>query len=183
MTATAKKLLTAEDFLLLPDNGKRLSLVRGEVVAEALSGAQHGIIVARVGARLACRSSECGAGIVGCPSGFVLARDPDTVRGPDIFFVRADRIPPGGIPEGFFEGAPDVAVEIIGPADREVDLREKVGDFLAAGAFLALVVYPRTRELVAHTPDGLARTCRADEVFTAPELLPGFACPVAELFA
>jgi Uma2 family endonuclease len=104
------------------------------------------------------------------------------VRGPDVSYVRADRIPATGIPEGFWNLAPDLAVEVVSPNETAEDVREKVRDFLSAGTTLVWTVYPRTREVIVHTPDGFARTFGPGEVIEFPDLLPEFTCNVAELF-
>lgn len=49
---------------------------------------------------------------------------------------------------------PDVAVEVVSPNETAEDVREKVRDYLTAGTPLVWVIYPRTQEVVAHTPDG-----------------------------
>ena len=56
-------------------------------------------------------------------------------------------------------------------------------DYLAAGTPLVWVLYPRTQEIVVHTSDGLAYTLGVDDTLSAPDVLPGFSCAVAELFA
>jgi Uma2 family endonuclease len=177
------KPITAEEFWNSPDDGKRRSLVRGEVVEEVRPGALHGVVVLRLGSRLE-RWSESGpgGGAVGVESGFFLERDPDTVRGPDVFYVAPGRVPDTGIPEAFWNVAPDLAVEVVSPSENAGDVREKVRDYLTAGTPLVWVVYPRTREVVVHTPDGLARAYGEDGALEGFEALPGFACTVAEFF-
>jgi Uma2 family endonuclease len=128
-------------------------------------------------------TQRTGGGYVGVEAGYVLGRDPDTVRGPDVSYVRADRIPASGIPEGFWTLAPDLAVEIVSPSETADEVREKVRDFLAAGTPLVWTIYPRTSEVVVHTADGLARTYGGTDVLEYARVLPGFACTVAELFA
>jgi Uma2 family endonuclease len=177
------KLLTAEEFSLLPETEMRRSLVRGEVVETMPTGFRHGRIAFVFGKRLDDWAEENDAGLVGVETGFILDRDPDVVRAPDVFFVRADRLPPGELPETFADFAPDLAVEVISPSETANEIREKAQDYLAAGTALVLVIYPKTRELVAHTPDGLARTYRGDELFTGPTVLTGFSCFVSELFS
>ena len=174
--------MTAEEFWNLPDDGKRRSLVRGEVVEEVRPGALHGVVVLRLGSRLERWSEGGPGGTVGVESGFFLGRDPDTVRGPDVFYVAPERVPDAGIPEAFWNVAPDLAVEVVSPSEKVGDVREKVRDYLAAGTPLVWVVYPRTREVVVHTPDGLARTHEGEDVLEGFESLPGFACAVSDLF-
>jgi hypothetical protein len=107
--------MTAEQLF---DLGEEVSaeLVRGELREMAPPGAEHGVVVARLAWRLVqyVQDKDLGVVLVG-DVGFQLASDPDTVRGPDLAFVRKDRIPPGGIPRGYWPGAPDLAVEVISP--------------------------------------------------------------------
>jgi Uma2 family endonuclease len=156
--AVKPQLLTAEDFWRLPGSGKRRILVRGEVIETMPPGGRHGAVALRLGARLEAWVRSGPGGYVGVESRFVLRRNPDTVRGPDISYVRADRIPSTGIPEAFWEIAPDLAVEMMSSSESAEEVREKVRDYLVAGTPLVWVIYPRTQEVVVHTPDGLART-------------------------
>lgn len=182
MDAVKPQLLTAEEFWLLPGSEKRRVLVRGEVVETMPPGGRHGAIALRLGARLEVWARGGPGGYVGVESGFVLRRNPDTVRGPDISYVRAERIPSTGIPEAFWEIAPDLAVEVMSPSESAEEVREKVRDYLAASTPLVWVVYPRTREVVVHTPDGLARTYGSSDTLERFDVLPGFTHPVTELF-
>ena len=117
---------------------------------------------------------------VGVEAAYVLARNPDTVRRPDVSYVRGDRI---AIPEAYWGIVPDLAVEIVLPGETAYELRAKVRDYLAVGTTLVWAVYPRTREVVVHTGDGLARAYGDSDVIEHPDVLPGFTCAVAELFA
>lgn len=183
MDAVKPKLLTAEEFWRLPENGKRRELVRGVVVETMPPGGIHGAVALRLGSRLETWARSGPGGYVGVESGFVLRRDPDVVRGPDVSYVRAERIPDGGVPEAFWGIAPDLAVEVVSPGESAEEVREKVRDYLAAGTPLVWVVYPRTREVVVQTPDGLARALGAGDMLEGLDVLPpGFACAVAELF-
>lgn len=182
MSAPATTLLTAEQFWHLPDNGKRLELVRGEVVETMPTNGKHGAIVGMFIFFLIQWTRTTGAGVVGTETGFILDHDPDVVRAPDVHFVRADRLPEGQPSERFYDFAPDLAVEVISPSETAEEVQEKVRDYLAAGSSLVVLVYPRTRLLIAHTPDGAARTYREGEEFSDPAVLPGFSCRVAELF-
>ena len=119
---------------------------------------------------------------VGVEAGFLLGSEPDTVRAPDVAYVSTARIPPAGIPEGFWPLAPDLAVEIISPHDSADLVREKVRDYLTAGTPLVWVIYPRSIEVLAYTPDGRWHTFGPNDTLEAPDALPGFACPVAMLF-
>jgi len=183
MSTTVAKLLTAEEFWLLPDNAMRRSLVRGEVVEKMPVGGEHGRLAVLFVRYLDRWAEAHDAGWVGVETGFILAHDPDVVRAPDVSFVRKERLPAAGVPRAFWELAPDLAVEIVSPTETATEVRNKVADYLASGTLLVLVAYPARREIVAHTPDDLARTYRASGTLTAPDVLPGFAHAVADFFA
>ena len=174
--------MTADEFWSLPGDGKRRSLVRGEVVEEMPPGGLHGLVASEVLVRLHAWSRNGPEGRVGVESGLVLSRDPATVRGPDVLYVRPDHVPEIGVPEAFWNVAPDLAVEVVSPGEEAADVREKVRDYLAAGTPLVWVVYPRTREVMVHTPDGLARTYGEGDVLEGFEVLPEFTCAVTDLF-
>jgi Uma2 family endonuclease len=180
--AVRPQLLTAEDFWLLPESETQRSLVRGEVIEAVPPGGLHGVIALRLGARLEMWARSGPGGYVGVESGFILRRNPDTVRGPDVFYVRAERLSTSGVPEAFWEMAPDLAVEIVSPGESAEEVREKVRDYLAAGTPLVWFVYPRIQEVIVHTPDGLAQTYSGNDVLEQFDVLPGFSCVVAELF-
>jgi Uma2 family endonuclease len=182
VSAVRSKPMTAEEFWRLPGDGKWQSLVRGEVVEEMPPGGLHGTTASEIVVRLHAWARSGPRGHVGVESGFVLARNPDTVRGPDVFYVGPDRAPDTGVPEAFWDVAPDLAVEVVSPSEKAADVREKVRDYLVAGTRLVWVVYPRTREVVVHTPDGLSRAYGEGDTLEGFDILQGFACAVAELF-
>jgi Uma2 family endonuclease len=183
MSAVTPQLMTAADLWQLPPSEHRRELVQGEVVETMPPGGQHGAIAVALAMLLRLWVRSVQGGYVGVEAGYILARSPDTVRGPDVSYVRAERIPSSGIPEGFWELAPDLAVEVVSPSETADEVREKVRDFLGAGTPLVWTIHPRTREVIVHTPDGLARTYAESDVLTFPDVLPGFSCAVAELFA
>ena len=122
---------------------------------------------------------DLGEGFVAEP-GFILARNPDTVRAPDFAFVCRARIPAGGIPAGFFPAAPDLAVEVVSPSDSWVKVEAKVSEFLSAGAREVWVVNPGPRVIHVCTPHRRV-TFHQDEILTS-ELLPGLRVVVSEIF-
>jgi len=105
--------------------------------------------------------------------GFILSRNPDTVRAPDIAFVSADRLA-GKDVEGFFEGPPDIAVEVLSPDDRASEVQAKIRQYLAAGTRLVLIADPLTRTISAHRPSGEARVYSGDEELPLEDFIGGF---------
>jgi Uma2 family endonuclease len=182
MVSVLPHILTALEFWKLPQNGTRRELVCGEVVETMPPGGRHGAIAASMATLLRIWTQQNAGGYVGVEAGYLLTHDPDTVRGPDVSFVRADRIPASGIPEAFWNLSPDLAVEVVSPNETAEDVRAKVLDFLSAGTPLVWTIYPRTEEVIVHTPDGLARTYGPNDTIEFPDLLSQFTCHVAELF-
>jgi Uma2 family endonuclease len=116
--STHTELKTAEDLFGMPDDGMRRELVAGELRELAPSGNEHGRVTMRFSSPLALHVDELGLGAVyAAETGFLLARDPDTVRAPDIAFPRRDRLSIAPSERGYSPGAPDLAVEVISPGD------------------------------------------------------------------
>jgi len=118
MSSVAQRLMTAQEFWESPVNDKHSELVRGEVVETMPPGAEHGEIAGALVEFLRHWARHGVGGYVAVEAGYILGRDPDIVRGPDVSYVRPDRIPPGGRPKAFWSIAPDLAVEIVSPSER-----------------------------------------------------------------
>lgn len=150
----------------------------------APAGFDHGAIIGRLQYLLARHVFEHELGIVaGAETGFRLSRRPDTVRGADVAFVRTERIPASGRPTGYFEGAPDLAVEVLSPTDTVEEIEEKVDDYLNGGCPLVWVVNPRRKTVTAYRADGDPKVYRENDTLDGGAVLPGFACRVGEVFA
>ncbi|HUG38851.1 MAG TPA: Uma2 family endonuclease [Longimicrobiales bacterium] len=177
--------LTLAEFEALPPPGtERWELSAGLLVREPLPGNAHGAVVANITAALHAWAAGAG-GMVVAESGFVLSADEredgPTVRGPDVAWVAPDRAG-YGVPEGFFRGAPDLAVEVVSPSNSAADIQEKVLQYMEAGSRQVWVAYPRTRTLVVHERGASARILGAAQTLEGGDLLPGFSVPVADLF-
>jgi Uma2 family endonuclease len=181
--STTPTLVTADELCTLPDDGFRCELVRGEVRRMPPAGSEHGAVVMNLGSPLHwfVRSHDLGV-VFGAETGFKIASDPDTVRAPDLAFVRRERIPEGGVPRGFWPGAPDLAVEVISPGDTYTEVEEKVHDWLNAGTRMVLVLNPRTRTVTIDTSSTTVVRLTESDTLTGGEVLPGFTCQVSELF-
>ncbi|HYO49018.1 MAG TPA: Uma2 family endonuclease, partial [Chloroflexia bacterium] len=148
MSSVAQRLMTAEEFSRLPGS-KHKELVRGVVVESMPPSKEHGRVALAIGSLLRLWVKQGAGGQVGVESGFILAQDPGTVRGPDVHCISDARVASDNAASAFWTITPDLAVEVVSPSDTEVEVREKVRDFLAAGTPLVWTVYPRTREVVA----------------------------------
>ena len=158
----------------------RCELIDGEIVRMSPSGAEHGNVAMNLGAVLREFVKTRGLGkVFAAETGFKLA--PRRVRAPDVAFVRAERLA-AGLPRRFFDGPPDLAVEVVSPSDTWPEVEAKVEDWLARGARSCWVVDPKTRLVMIHHPGG--RVTRLDDkaVIKDEDVLPGFSVSVNEVF-
>lgn len=176
--------VTAAELLYMPDDGFRYELVGGELRKMTPAGNVHGRIAMNVGTSLNnhVKAYDLGA-VYAAETGFKLAGNPDTVRAPDVAFVSQARIEAVGEVEGYWPGAPDLAVEVISPGDSYVEVEEKVSDWLEAGTKMVVVVNPRRRSATVHrSPTGITVLAEADDL-DGDDVVPGFRLPVREIFA
>jgi Uma2 family endonuclease len=174
---------TVEDLLATPDDGNRHELLRGEIIVSPPPGYLHSKRSTRFTAILVRFADESGLGTVLAETGFLLQRDPETVLGPDIVFIRADRLPVDAEETTYLELAPDLVVEVVSPSNSASEMHDKVLTYLEAGVRLVLVLEPKRRTVTVHTPDRVARTLVVGETLNGGDVLPGFSVPVADLFA
>lgn len=175
--------VTAEQLLELSGElNEPYELLGGVLLVREPGGARHGNIEVNLLVRLHAHVRARGLGkVFGGDVGFLLSRYPDTVRAPDVAFVRAERLP-GVLPAGFIEGAPDLAVEVLSPNDRFPMVEQKVWQYLEAGAREVWVVHPEHRTITIRRPDGTVERLDVGAKLTGGEAVPGFACEVEEAF-
>jgi Uma2 family endonuclease len=169
-------LVTAEELERFPDDDYRYELVEGRVVRMSPVGWRHGKVVVRLAAMLADYVQQWKLGEVVTGVGFVLVTKPDTVRAPDLAFVRQERIPPVD-PRGFWRGAPDLAVEVLSPDDRASEIRDRLDEYLRFGVTLVLVVDPEQNTVSIHrrfAPPIVLQGAAA--VLEIDDLVAGFSC-------
>lgn len=184
--------ITYEQFLALPwAQIERMELVRGVMVPKhageenpvAMSpGGEHGVIQSQIDFLIKLWVRQYKAGQSGTEMGFLLKREPPTVRLPDVAFVRKDLIPSSGIPNGFWELAPDLVVEVVSPWETATEVQAKVRDYIDAGTPLVLVAYPDLVEVIAYTHDRRSRRYGEGDILRFPDVLPGFECRVEDYF-
>ncbi|HYY12043.1 MAG TPA: Uma2 family endonuclease [Kineosporiaceae bacterium] len=173
--------MTAEQLLDLPDDGLRHELVEGTLRTMTPAGGHHGRISARLLVRMGVFVEAQGLGeVFAAETGFWLRQDPDTVRAPDVAFVRADRAPDARVP-GFVPLVPDLAAEVVSPNDRAVEVAGKALSWLDAGVRLVWVVDPENRTVTVYRPDGVG-VLRGQDVLSGEDVLPGFALLLHELW-
>lgn len=172
---------TAEQ--LFAANLHHCELIGGELVMMSPAGFDHGRFASKIVAALGIYAAQRKSGVVTtAETGFQIAADPDTVRSPDVAYVRAERVPSGGV-KGFFPGAPDLAVEIISPSDRTHEIAAKAQEWLRAGCRSVWVVDPERHSVTVRCSGGQLTILTASDTLIDSGLLPDFSMPVAEIFA
>lgn len=176
-------LFTAEEFAALPSEGLRLELVRGEISAMPPAFDDHGEIIVLLTLAVGSYVREHDLGrMYGAETGFLLARNPDTVRAPDFAFIAHDRLPPPRPKPGWVEVMPDLVAEVVSSGDRISEVHEKVRMWLEAGVRLVWVVFPAPRLIEAHRASRDVVTLREGDALDGEDVVPGFAAPVARIF-
>ncbi|MBI4339643.1 MAG: Uma2 family endonuclease [Chloroflexi bacterium] len=180
--AAPRTLLTADDFYREYSSKEgQYELVKGEVITMAPPGFQHGDIQAEIAGLLRpyAKQHRLGRAITEC--GFIL--EPGTVRAPDVAFVKQERIPQEGLPKAFFEGPPDLAVEVVSPSDTAADMEMRVHSYLESGASQVWVVYPESQRVHVFAQGKASVWYSAEDALPGGDLLPGFSVLVGDLFA
>lgn len=176
-------LLTLDEFAALPNADDPMELVRGEVIPLSPAHGPASTVAANVLKLLILHVEPRRLGrVYGDNTGFALLGAQHTSRSPDVAFIRAERLPPGGIGPGPIRLAPDVAVEVLSPHESAAYLEERMADYREAGTSLIWVVDPRRRFASVHRHDAAAFTLREGDALTGAPVLPDFHCRVAELF-
>ena len=179
-----KLLLTADDLFRLSTVGRRYELVKGELFEMPPAGGRHGNVAMQIGSLLntCVRSRQLGH-VFAAETGFILGRNPDTVRAPDASFVARGRLPTGDLPAGYLDVAPDLAVEVVSPSDREGEVQDNVADWLQAGTSLVWVIYSATRSVTVCRPMEEFEELSESDSLDGEQVIPGFACNIQDLFS
>ncbi|MGB3633056.1 MAG: Uma2 family endonuclease [Rubrobacteraceae bacterium] len=180
---TAQKPVTAEDLFSMPDYGLRSELVQGEVRWMTPAGNVHGRLAVNVTLSLGPHVRENDLGTVfAAETGFKIATEPDTVRAPDVAFVRRERVEAVGDIEGYWPGPPDLAVEVISPNDLYTEVEEKVADWLEAGTNMVVVVNPRNKTVAVRRSASEITVLRESETLDGADVVAGWSLPIRDVF-
>lgn len=186
MSTISPKLLTAEEFGRLPQplDGSRQELVRGEIIV--MMGPprfRHGEIAGHIYGLVDqfVRPRKMGRAII--ETGVVTERDPDSVRGPDVAYWSAERLPLNHRPEVYPNVAADLCVEVLSPGESPARIQQKLREYFGCGVRLVWVVDPDTCTVEVHRGVEPVRVLTEADTLSGEDVIPGFTCQVEEIFS
>ena len=169
--------------IVLPETKPETEWVRGRPLQKVSATYDHARLESLLGRALGGWADATDAGRVGTEWRFRVAPPGEAVRPlvPDVSFLSYETLPRDAAGDALQVplGAPTVAVEILSPDDRRVDVEHKIATYLRAGAAAVLVVDPTQQTIAVHGED--AALLRAGDILTH-EALPGFTLDVGDLF-
>lgn len=179
---TTATLITPDDFLALPD-GKDFELVDGNLQERhvgALSAWVGGTLYHFI--RAFCDQNKLGL-VFPSDAGYQCFPDSlNTVRKPDVSFIRTGRLPDNQIPAGWVRVVPDLVVEVVSTHDLALEVDAKVVEYQRAGVRLIWVVNPETHTVRIHRVDDSFGWLQEPETLDGEDVLPGFRCPLKNVF-
>lgn len=180
---TQVQLTTADELLRYPDDGFRYELVKGELKKMAPAGYEHGTLAALFTGLLITyvRAQKLGT-VTAAETGFKLSSDPDTVRAPDVAFISQKRLDEVGPVQGYWPGAPNLAVEVVSPNDLYTEVNDKVAEWLASGSGMVVVINPRRQQVFVHLSPTEVNVLGVEDTLEGGEVVPGWQLPIRELF-
>lgn len=176
--AIARARMTEDEFLRLPDDGRKYELVDGER-KEVPANVEHDGIGANIIALLMPYTRRRG---ILCSSQAGFRMTSGNIRCPDVSFTLKERLPDGKAPRSFGDFAPDLCIEIISPTEDPQDMMRKVREYFASNAQQVWHLYPETQRVIVYQSPTSRAIYEADAELDGGNLLPGFRCRVADLF-
>ncbi|HEV8430959.1 MAG TPA: Uma2 family endonuclease [Pyrinomonadaceae bacterium] len=182
MSTTSTALMTAEELSQLPDSPFRHELINGELITMPLPGTPHGRITLQLAVPLSHFVWDHELGQVYDHSGFQLTVNPDTVLGPDIAFISKQRLKEMGEVEPYWQGPPDLAVEVLSPGDRPGKVNKKISRWLEFGTKQVWIVDRKHRKVTVYRSESDTTTFSGSDSLEAEDLFPGFRLSLDRIF-
>jgi Uma2 family endonuclease len=187
MATVATNRLTADEFfawLLTVEKGnKTFELERGEIVEMPSPGELHGVVCFLIVHLLGKYLFQRGRGYL-CTNdtGLLVARDPDTVRGPDIMLFDEIR-KLDELSSKFATLIPKLIIEVLSPTDQQTKTNKRISQYLAFGVALVWLVDPVVRSVTVYRADRSHTVHDDTEELTGQDVLPDLQLRVTDLFA
>lgn len=183
MSTTSTALMTAEEFMELPEDGYRYELINGELERMPPPGFPHGRIQARLVVPLGQFVWDHDLGEVFGEVGVKLTSNPDTVLAADITFITKHRLKEAGEVTGYWLGPPDLAVEVLSPSDRPSKVKTRIADWFGYGVKQLWIVNQKNRTVTVYRAPSDATTFCGSDNLEAQDLLPGFRLSLDRIFS
>ena len=183
MSATSTALMTAEELMQIPRGYFRAELINGELITRPLPGLPHGRIAARISARLTqfVLDHDLGETYI-ADVGFHLTRNPDTVVGPVISFISKERLAQAGDVTGYWQGPPDLAVEVYSPGYRPGKVSERISRLFSFGTKQVWIVDLKHSTVRVYRSPLDVTTFSGSDYLEAQDLFPGFRLSLDKIF-
>ena len=183
MSTTSTALMTAEELMQLPRGYYRAELINGELITMPVPGLPHGRIALLLGASLLQFVSDHDLGqVYSNDAGFQLTRDPDTVLGADISFISKERLNQVAEVKGYWQGPPDLAVEVLSPGDRPGKVNKKISRWLSFGTKQVWFADEKHRTVTVYRSESDTTTFSGSDYLEAQDLFPGFRLSLDKIF-
>lgn len=183
--STEVKLMTADELLAMPDDGFCYELIKGELIkVSPPPGHEHGLVAMNLASPLYeyVKNKKLGK-VYAAETGFLLEQNPDTVRAPDVAFVRRERFEEAGPIKGYWIGAPDLAVEVLSPSDTVRKVEGKVAHWLESGARTVWIVSPKLHTVTVYRSLTEIEVLTERDMLDGGDVVPGFQLSIADIFA
>jgi Uma2 family endonuclease len=182
LTPVGTSLLAAEEFADRYE-GQPVELAKGVVEELPMPGPQHGGVCTEITTALHLFVKASGLGrVVSHDSWIRTVRSPDSVRGPDVFYISYERQPKGPLPVKFMETVPELVVEVRSPSDAWSKVLTKTLEYLDSKVSVVVILDPATSTAIVYRPDAPPKTLTANDNLAFPDILPGFTVNVGSLF-
>ena len=176
---------TSRDLESLPEDGRLYEVIDGELHVSRQPHWHHQYICLQLGVALQAWSRATGAGVANLAPGVIFAEDDDVV--PDVVWMSRARRASVVDADGKVRAAPELVVEVLSPggANEQRDREFKLKLYSRQGVLEYWIVDWRARTVQVFRREQaalqLAATLYSEDALTSPHL-PGFACPVADLW-
>jgi Uma2 family endonuclease len=178
----ATRVETVDPFAELGDRAEDFEMVRGLLREAETLGGRDGAIASDLLGNVASVVTGHDLGLVFISNTqYELIREPRTILKPDVSFIANDRLP-DEVWAGIVPIAPDLAVEVASPSNRQADILDKVALYLAGGTRLDWLVRPEHQSVSAFRTDRPERIFTIRDELDGEDVLPGFRLPLERLF-
>lgn len=175
-------MITAEQ-LLTSHATDRCELIEGELRMMSPAGGEHGRIAMNIAFLLELANKQAKAGrVYAAETGFVIGRNPDTVRAPDVAFVEQSLVDKILDESKYLPFAPTVAVEVISPTDNFSEVAQKAQQWLSSGTRVVWLVDPKNKTIQELRSSSKWSTCRANEPVSLADIIPECQFLVSQVF-